>query len=44
MTFIKVLLPLADSPINTIRGFISSIRTSFRGPKFFIIIDSFICF
>ena len=36
-----VLLPLADLPINTVSGLISLISTSLSGPKFFMIIDSF---
>ena len=41
-TFISVLFPLADSPINTVNGFNSRICTSFSGPRFFISIDSLI--
>ena len=41
-TFMIVLLPLAESPIRTVRGLMSSIRTSRSGPKFWIWMDSFI--
>ena len=40
--FIKVLLPLADSPMRKVKGFISKASMSFRGPKFRIVIYSFI--
>ena len=36
-----VLLPLADFPMNTVSGLISLIFTSLSGPKFLMIIDSF---
>ena len=36
-----VLLPLADLPMNTVSGLISLISTSLSGPKFLMIIDSF---
>ena len=37
-----VLLPLTDLSINTVSGLIYLISTSLSGPKFLMIMDSFI--
>ena len=37
----RVLFPLPDSPIKTVKGLMSSIKISCIGPKFFMCIDSF---
>lgn len=43
MSFIKVLLPHADSPINTVNGCMLNPWMSFNGPIFLIVIYSLMC-